>query len=635
MKTNSKKILSVFLSLLMTLMCMTSVAVQAGNMKMTFHFPSVTTVSAGQDIRLDVLVKNPISIKEITNMILTIPDGFEVTGTSETSPAFNGAVTCTTSGNILNFSITSDGTVNSENPAFSIYMHVSESCTPKAYPFQWKTTAMSCITSDGYNYSPTMSYGIVTVSDSADIPPVTTTTQTVPTTTTTTTTMTTIATTTIIYEPYAVISINNLPDKTEYVIGEQLDLTGLTISYDYYYGENSHEAVYRNVSPLDYPDDFTVDTSDFNPNQSGTYKIKISCTENLSKKYWYATDVSFEVIVKEPETTTTTSTTTTTTTTTTSTTTTVSAYINVTIDSLPTKTAYIIGEELDLSGGKWHSDGIKTDGTPFNSVPYDMIGNSRVDTSAFDNSKAGTYRIYLRENINGLYGENFFEVTVKEPETTTTSEPVMTTTTTTAPPEANIVIISPPYKTVYEIGEELDLDGAVASANGTNNGGNWDIFQQPVTSSQFTLDTSEFDNTKAGTYKIYVSVNIGVEAKTYFEVTVTDNTGSFRLGDVDNDGMINSVDATALLMEYALLSTGNTGTFTDTQKKSADIDGDGMINAIDATFVLSYYAYLSTGGTDNIEKWFNDNGKNNSNILLQSENETPVYNNSTALKDNC
>ncbi len=501
MKINSKKILSIFLSLLMTFMCLTSVAVQSAGNRMIFHF-SALTASAGQDIQLDILAENKVAVKEISNMILTIPDGFEVTGMSETSPAFNGSISYMVSGNSLNFSITSDGTVSSTNLAGSVYMHVAESCTPKAYSFDWKTIAMSCITADGHNYTPTMNYGIVTVNNSGGTTPVnttattqtttstttttttetttTTTTTTEPvkisyrvifideetnqavsgvrynivsyyasdpaqvvqtsgeyqqsfefisstayvalstlenaipdgyyipdgatrwelsaenpdlavylrkvettTTTTTTTTETTATTTTIIYEPYAYISINQLPDKVSYNIGEELDLSNLTVSYDYYYGEDSHNAVYSNVSPLDYPDDFIVDTSAFNPNQSGTYKIKIMCTNHLSVKYWYA---------------------------------------------------------------------------------------------------------------------------------------------------------------------------------------------QPVS----------------------------------FEVTVTENTETQKLGDIDNNGMINAVDATLVLTEYALLSTGKTGTFTESQKNSADIDGDGKADAVDATFILSYYAYASTGGTDDMQTWFNN-----------------------------
>lgn len=84
---------------------------------------------------------------------------------------------------------------------------------------------------------------------------------------------------------------------------------------------------------------------------------------------------------------------------------------------------------------------------------------------------------------------------------------------------------------------------------------------------------------------------------------------SFRIiedvfGDVDGDGKVSAVDASAVSMEYALLSTSGVGTFTDKQNKSGDIDGDGKISAIDASYISSYYAYLSTGGTEkDMKKW--------------------------------
>lgn len=70
----------------------------------------------------------------------------------------------------------------------------------------------------------------------------------------------------------------------------------------------------------------------------------------------------------------------------------------------------------------------------------------------------------------------------------------------------------------------------------------------------------------------------------------------YTLGDINNDGYIDSSDATDVLKEYAALSTGSKSTLTDIQKKAADIDGDGHIDAKDATAILVYYAALSTGG---------------------------------------
>ncbi|MDE6424766.1 MAG: hypothetical protein K2K89_01310 [Ruminococcus sp.] len=68
----------------------------------------------------------------------------------------------------------------------------------------------------------------------------------------------------------------------------------------------------------------------------------------------------------------------------------------------------------------------------------------------------------------------------------------------------------------------------------------------------------------------------------------------FIMGDVSNDGMVNSVDATAILQYYSNNSTGNSVDWSDEKKQSADIDEDGEILSIDATWIMMYYAYLST-----------------------------------------
>ncbi len=66
------------------------------------------------------------------------------------------------------------------------------------------------------------------------------------------------------------------------------------------------------------------------------------------------------------------------------------------------------------------------------------------------------------------------------------------------------------------------------------------------------------------------------------------------LGNVNNDYTIDPLDASIVLLEYAILSTEETGTFTEEQFKAADVNSDGIIDASDASTILSYYAYIST-----------------------------------------
>ena len=75
---------------------------------------------------------------------------------------------------------------------------------------------------------------------------------------------------------------------------------------------------------------------------------------------------------------------------------------------------------------------------------------------------------------------------------------------------------------------------------------------------------------------------------------IVDNEPEMMLGDVNNDGNINAVDASTVLSYYAMISTNKDGGFDDAQKAAADVNHDSLINAVDASCILSYYAYTST-----------------------------------------
>jgi hypothetical protein len=70
------------------------------------------------------------------------------------------------------------------------------------------------------------------------------------------------------------------------------------------------------------------------------------------------------------------------------------------------------------------------------------------------------------------------------------------------------------------------------------------------------------------------------------------------LGDVDNSGKVNAIDASLVLEHYSKVSTGQSTSLDETQKKSADVNKDGRINAVDASQILSYYAYTATSNGD-------------------------------------
>ncbi len=93
------------------------------------------------------------------------------------------------------------------------------------------------------------------------------------------------------------------------------------------------------------------------------------------------------------------------------------------------------------------------------------------------------------------------------------------------------------------------------------------------------------------------SINFYTVDLNNFSQTTTND----MLGDVNGDGMVDSSDASLVLTEYALLSTGKNGTFSESVKKLADLNKDGITDSSDASLILAYYAHVSTGGTDSIE----------------------------------
>ena len=106
-----------------------------------------------------------------------------------------------------------------------------------------------------------------------------------------------------------------------------------------------------------------------------------------------------------------------------------------------------------------------------------------------------------------------------------------------------------------------------------------------------------------GCSELTISGYTGSYAETYAKnnnipfVSLGESSAS-SLGDVNEDSKIDANDATLVLVNYSLLSTGEPIQLTEVQQKAADVNGDGKIDSSDATTILQYYSYLSTGGTD-------------------------------------
>ncbi len=65
-------------------------------------------------------------------------------------------------------------------------------------------------------------------------------------------------------------------------------------------------------------------------------------------------------------------------------------------------------------------------------------------------------------------------------------------------------------------------------------------------------------------------------------------------GDADLDGLVLAFDASSVLREYTLLSSGKRSTLSRLQRQNADFDGDGLITAFDASGILRAYTLASS-----------------------------------------
>ena len=69
-------------------------------------------------------------------------------------------------------------------------------------------------------------------------------------------------------------------------------------------------------------------------------------------------------------------------------------------------------------------------------------------------------------------------------------------------------------------------------------------------------------------------------------------------GDADSSTNVDASDAANILIEAAMVGSGENSTLTNMQSMAADVNGDGVINATDATAVLQYAAAVGAGQAD-------------------------------------
>ncbi len=102
----------------------------------------------------------------------------------------------------------------------------------------------------------------------------------------------------------------------------------------------------------------------------------------------------------------------------------------------------------------------------------------------------------------------------------------------------------------------------------------------------------------AGTYYVLVENDSYYYWTTKYTLTANFEEDTYVLGDVNEDGSVNSLDAASALVAAANIGSGSESGLSETQEMAANVNEDDAINAIDAAAILSYAAAIGSGETD-------------------------------------
>lgn len=579
----------------------------------TVNIPSASNHSPG----------DPVTVNIATDELCTIKVG----GT--TYPNCTG----------VNFPVTSDGTYEIE--ATDLNNNVSK----KSFTIDFINGAPTTTASA----EPTTTTTSTTSTTSTTTTTTSTTTSTSTTSTTTTLPITTTVTTTSDPRFSASISVNTPPDKTEYLVGEELDLTGLTVDVTHKSSDGSENLVYSGDPVSLHPERYSVPA----PNNSipGTQWVEVRYRiYNDDAEEWVSATTFFQVNFITPAITTTAPPETTAVTTTTVITT-ESKKLSFTpnpkfVEFLENTNREATVQQTDkgIRIVVYNYSGDPT-GHPIPPLKMTVPSGWQITYSieAIDPSPQTVgegivngngyfiYYVLVEKTGDVAYTENeildwYLSMDIgSEPITTTATTTTSTTTTatttsTTAPPVLTTTVTQQPDKNEITpvsqddavVGKTVELqysgnakfswmqlsDWSMARLNG---GTNITFLKE----GELTV-TMHFDDGSTAETKILINNADPISTTTTVTTTTTSTPAvtttttpqppvSFTKGDINNDGAVNADDASLALKKYARQQSGRPSEFTEIQTKAADVNEDGAVNSDDASIILKYYAASSTG----------------------------------------
>jgi len=405
-----------------------------------------------------------------------------------------------------------------------------------------------------------------------------------------------------------------VPDKTEYTVGEKLDLTGILVKAECKerYVKTGAEADAKKLGMFS---EFSV--AGYDPNKVGEQEVLVIYEKfNSDFNEDVRAAVSFKVDVKAEETTVTTTTTASTTTTTASTTTTTTTSTEMTqgarmeIAVMPVKTLYADytynesdGWQLDATGLRvnvWHEseNGEELVYEEFNP----LLDPAHFSITGLDKN------VYGKQNITVTYHDFNHE---KNEDIIATASFIVELIDLNAEPERCVFEMKLnrlPDKLTYRMDEPLDLSGIFGEVR---------IFDsEQIVITEFDAEEiryveryvlSDYNPSVPGEQEITViyqffnaEKNEDVRCAAAFTVTVLD-----AFGDVNCDKNADASDAAQILVASAAVGAGGASGLTAEQERDIDVDRDGDFDAADAAIILTYAAYSGTGGTMTLREYLN------------------------------
>ena len=214
-----------------------------------------------------------------------------------------------------------------------------------------------------------------------------------------------------------------------------------------------------------------------------------------------------------------------------------------------------------------------------NSTAHTFALENDIPFEAIDEPVVSTTTTIITTSATSTTTTSITTTTAANTTTTTTQIPTTTSTTSTTTTQKPTTTSTTSTTTTQK--------PTTASTTSTT------TTQKPTTTTATSTTTAQKQTTTSTT-----SATTTTKPVTSSTTTVTTQPVEYELGDVNDDGKLNAVDASIVLTYYAMTSTNQNGDFTEAQKKAADLDNNGDINAVDASYILSYYAYTSTTKED-------------------------------------